>query len=59
MTPDTLQRLAAETQRDRLREAAHERLAARSRLRRRRTFAPRFGETVGHLLAGHRQPAPR
>lgn len=59
MTPDALQQLAAETQRERLREAAHERLAARSRPRRRRALAPRFGETIGHLLAAHRQPVAR
>ena len=58
MTPDTMQRLAAQTQRERLREAEHARLAAR-RPPRRRSVAPRFGETIGHLLAAHRQPAPR
>lgn len=59
MTPDTMQRLAAETRRERLREAAQERLAATGRQRKPRAFSPRFGEALGHLLAGHRRPVPR
>ncbi len=59
MTPDTMQRLAAELRRERLREAEHERLAATCRPRRTRTLTPLFGATVGHLLATHRRPAPR
>lgn len=59
MTPDTMQRLAAETRRERYRDAENERLAATGRSHRARAFAPRFGETIGHLLAAHRRPVPR
>ena len=59
MTPDTMERLAAQTQRERLREAEHARLAATGRSRRTRSFAPRFGETIGHLLAAQRRPVAR
>jgi len=59
MTPHTMAQLAAQTQRERLREAEHARLAASCRSRRTRSFAPRFGETIGHLLAAHRRPVAR
>lgn len=59
MTPDTMQWLAAEIRRERLREAEQARLAAGRPARRRRSFAPRFGETIGHLLAAHRRPVAR
>ena len=59
MTPDTMQRLAAETRSERLREAENERIAATRSSRQARAFAPRFCETVGHLLAAHRRPVPR
>jgi hypothetical protein len=59
MTLDTMQRLADETRRERLREAEHARLAVKTRPRRTRSYAPRFGETIGHLLAAHRRPVTR
>ena len=59
MTPDTMQRLAAETQRERLREAECARLAAVVRRRRPRSLALPFGESLGHLLAAQREVTAR
>jgi hypothetical protein len=61
MTPDTLQRLAAEHRRERLLAAQHERLAAQARTRRppRRHDPRRLAASIGQLLAVRREAVTR
>jgi hypothetical protein len=60
MTPDTLQRLAAEHQRERRLEAERERLAAPAQTQpTRRRNTGRIAASIGQLLAIRREAVPR